>query len=162
MSGFYLKIKDVERIGTILVDLANRHPRNMGTESQLSPCVHSMLQILDPKSSFEWNTSHGRIDFKTSGTNPSFLELAVAPRILGDRDQANQLSPSQNKTELKKLGSDNARSRFLLLIDLEREDRDFEPSYRKWASKNNLAAKVHVVTAGRTGDVKTFVLTPNI
>ena len=161
--GFYLKIPDVERIGTILVDLADRLPRTMGTESQLSPCVHSMLQILDPDSSFEWTTSdEDRIDFRTSGTNPSLLELVVAPRIIGRRDQSNQLSPSQNAPELKKLSSNNAASRFLLLIDLDREDRDFEPSYRNWVGNNGLAKKVHVVTVGRTGDAKTFVLMPNI
>ena len=156
----YLKIPDVERMGLILVDLAARFPRTMGTERQLSPAMYAMLQVHDENLAVEWNVAAGRIDFRTSGNNPSFLELAVAPRILGRGDQSNQLSPSQNKTELKKLDESSAQSRYLLLVDLEREDRDFEPSYVKWRAKTKLQNTLRVVTASRGGSVSTFSLKP--
>lgn len=160
--GFYLKKKDVERIGAILVELATRFPRTMGTETQLSPPLLAMLQLVDLNSSFEWQAKAGRIDFRTSGTNPSLLELAVAPRILGPGDQANQLYPSQNRPELKKLASENGASKYLLLIDLERDDPDYEPNYRKWAKENGLQSKLHVVSVGKNAAVKTFLLDPAV
>jgi|GEM_PF-5111193 len=158
--ALYLKVSDVERMGSVLIDLANRFPRTVGTERQLSPAVYSMLQVLDPRMSYEWNVAAGRIDFRTSHTNPSFLELAVATRILASGDQANQLSPSQNDSELKKLDSGNAKSRLLLLVDLDRDDRDFEPSYLDWRSRNSLRNTLQVVTAARSGRVSTFGLSP--
>lgn len=154
----YLKISDVQRMGEVLVSLAARFPRSMGTERQLAPSMFAMLQIIDPDSKVEWSTEGGRIDYRTSGTNPSLVELAVAPRILGPSDQANQLSPSQNRRELEKLAEAPARSRYLLLVDLERDEHDYAPSYHNWAENHPLPNPVHIVTVMRSGAGDTFRL----
>ncbi len=103
------------------------------------------------------------IDFKIGKTtNPAYLELAVAPRVLGDVERGpsgtlpnkTQLYASQNKSELEKLSKAGAvKGRFLLLIDLRNAAhpaQDLRDDYTAAAKSLSGSQIVNVVYAHRS------------
>ena len=125
-----LTISDVIALGETLVALGNQYPLTYRTERDFFPLVMAYLRGRVPTLKPEAQVEDGRVDFRVGGTNPAYLELAVAPRALQDPDfpalvipghgAPTQLYASQNTTELQKLRAipqSKAKNRYLLLID---------------------------------------------
>lgn len=124
-----LTIADVKELGRTLIEVANLYPTKFLSERDFFPLVVAYLTGRVPSLVPEVSTTEGRIDFQLKGTNPTWLELAVQPRTLTDKNFPNILFPgnstrnslyaSQNRTELHKLMKESTgKTRFLLLVDL--------------------------------------------
>lgn len=125
-----LTVKDVEALGNMLVEVADRYPTKFLTERDFFPLVVAYLTGRVPGVEAEVATTKGRIDFKLKGTNPTWLELAVQPRVLKDENHPElkiaggtgktSLYASQNRPEIQKLmKARSGKTRFLLLVDLQ-------------------------------------------
>ncbi len=129
-------IPDIEQLGAALIEVADRYPTRYLTERDFFPLIVAYLHGRFPGVSAEHAVDEGAIDFRLGGTNPSAIELAVAPRMLADsffttlhfpgHGKATQLYATQNRTELKKLGAmpqSKAKMRYLLLLDFRGFDQ---------------------------------------
>lgn len=131
-SNLYLNSSDVKRIGRALIHVSNKFPLGYLTEKDYYPLIIMGLKMLGYEFEYEVGVDEGRIDFKTIGTNPTYLELAVSRRTLidanfpqlefvGSSEYSPELHPSQNRKEVNKLRKlDSAKGRYLLLIDLQK------------------------------------------
>lgn len=138
-----LTIEMAKDMARTLVRVADIFPLNFITERDFYPLVHTYLSERLPDISSEHSVKAGQIDFRTGGTNPALIELAVAPRAFQDASRPSlrmpgsgstpQLYASQNRPELRKLFFTNARyaNRYLFLIDL-RGDYDYENLRQKY------------------------------
>lgn len=152
-----LTIEIAKKLAETLVSIADRFPLNFLTERDFYPLIHTFLSERVPNVTSEHGVREGQIDFRTGGTNPGLIELAVAPREFGDRNRAElqmpgfstapQLYASQNRPELKKLFQVEVRyaNRYLFLIDL-RGKYEFDELVSKYESE---ARKIK----GKTGAV---------
>ena len=124
-----LTIADVVSLGETLVQVSNMYPTRYLTERDFFPLVVAYLSGRVPALVPEVSTAEGRIDFHLKGNNPTWLELAVQPRVLVDLNNPNVvfsgnstkgcLYASQNRSELRKLMyAPTGSTRFLLLVDL--------------------------------------------
>lgn len=112
-DGRHCRIRDVEELGKALIAVADEYPTRFLTEKDFFPLVRAYLHGRFPGVESEHRVKSGAIDFRIGGTNPSLLELAVAPRALADKCHAEQKFPghgaapqlcvSQNSPELRKL-----------------------------------------------------------
>ncbi len=160
-SSKKLTIEDVVALGKVLIAVSDRHPIRYRTERDFYPLVEAYLAGRVPKLTSESVTMGGVIDFLLGGTNPTALEIAVQPRAMQDPDashvrfagheQANSLLPSQNNTELKKLGAHAAKTAFLLLVDLRGTCNTTPPvdGYRSLGKTLRLKRAVRVVYVSR-------------
>ena len=124
-----LTIADVQALGKMLIEVADLYPLTYVTERHFFPLVVAYLSGRVPGLEPEVETKGGRIDFHLKGNNPCLLELAVQSRKLRDvhcqdiyfpSESARPLYASNNSPELKKLiKSKGAKTRFLLLVDLQ-------------------------------------------
>jgi hypothetical protein len=125
------------RLGRMLVAISDKYPVVFRTEIDFYPLVLSFFHVEFPTIEAEFKEQSGYIDFKFGGTtNPAYLELAVAPRALGDLEDPGAKAPAktqlyakQNRTELEKLSTipqTRAKQRVLLLVDLRRDPHDLE------------------------------------
>ncbi|MCC7541189.1 MAG: hypothetical protein IT379_33530 [Deltaproteobacteria bacterium] len=133
-----LTLDDVKRLGAALLDVADRYPTGFVTEIDFYPLVIAFLSWKLAGLKAEARVGGGTaVDFKvTRTTNPAYLELAVAPRILGDLEaevpkafpNKTQLYATQNASELNKLSSlgGATKGRFLLLLDLRKKPHDVQ------------------------------------
>ena len=123
-----LTIADVQGLGRVLIDVANLYPTRFVTEREFFPSVLTYLTARIPSVDTEVSSAEGKIDLQLRGNNPTWLELAVQPRIIIDTDcpevrfpgheSRNSLYASQNRAELRKLMREpRGGTRFLLLID---------------------------------------------
>jgi hypothetical protein len=159
----------VKRLGRTLIDVADRYPLQFLTERDFFPLVYTFLTQHFPKVDTEKTVDSGRLDFRTGGTNPAALELALAPREFQDanydslrfrgHDLKNQLHASQNKRELEKLHqAANMVNRYLLLVDLRRE-HDFDrlkAGYEKHCPLDGTGCAIQVVYCCRTTAARAF------
>ncbi len=123
-----LTIEHVKDLGRMLIEVANLYPTKFLSERDFFPLVVAYLTGRIPSMEAEVSTTEGRIDFQLKGTNPTWLELAVQPRTLADKNfpnvafpgnKAKTLYASQNRPELRKLMNEQTgKTRFLLLVDL--------------------------------------------
>lgn len=162
---------DVSQLGTALIDVADQYPTRFLTERDFCPLVAAYLHGRFPGVSAEHAVKSGAIDFRIGGTNPSVIELVVASRKLRDagytelrfpgHKTGTQLYPTQNTSELKKLGAvpqSQAKLRYLLLLDFWGFDQDkLKSKYQQQAGKLGLANPVCVVHASR-GRVDAYTL----
>lgn len=116
----------------------------------------------------EHSVDDGLIDFRVGGTNPSVIELAVAPRQIGDlirpttvfpgHAAATQLYASQNRTEIVKLNAipfSQAKTRYMLLLDFRGFDSDVLFSkYENLANSVGISNPVAVVHVSHSGSKK--------
>jgi hypothetical protein len=128
----YLNAGNVIRIAKSLIYISNKFPLGYLAEKDFYPLIIMGLRMLGYKFEYEVGAGGGRIDFKTKGTNPTYLEVALARRTLVDANFENlkfigcpesspELHPSQNRKEIGKLKKIKlAKGRFLLLIDLQK------------------------------------------
>lgn len=158
MAHYTLKRSDVKALAGALIEVADRYPTQFVTERDFYPLVEAFLFEPPRQLRAEFRVGGGReaIDFKVSGTtNPAFLELAVAPRVLLDVEAVlpiledsvvdddfegvvdhvrrilpdkTQLSRSANAPELRKLSRQGGatKGRFLLLLDLRYHPHDHD------------------------------------
>jgi hypothetical protein len=165
-----LTIEVVQELGIALIAISDEHPIKFRNEEDFYPLVLAYLFGWFPNVAPEHSMEKGEIDFRTGGTNPGLLEIAVAPRELaevGRPDQtfpgnsgSNRLYPSQNRTELQKLFSipqSQARNRHLLLVDFqdhwEKSDlkRQYEDEVEKLvASGMQKEGAVSIIYVSRT------------
>lgn len=127
-----LTLANVKSLGRAIIDVADRYPTRFRTEIDFYPIVVAFLSWKLPGLKTEFPVgSKKAIDFKVTGTtNPAYLELALAPRVLGDLEdppdaphpKKTQLYASQNLSELRKLAKlgGATKGRFLLLVDLRK------------------------------------------
>ena len=143
-----MTIADVLGLGRALIETANLYPTRFLTERDFSPLVAAYLNGRVPSLKAEVAAKGGTIDFHLKGANPTWLELAVQPRALCDKNFPtlafsghrfkNNLYGSQNKAELRKLMHEpKGKTRFLLLVDLSvGYDTDrLRAGYQREASK---------------------------
>lgn len=157
-----LTIEIAKQLAETLVSIADRFPLNFLTERDFYPLIHTFLTERVPNVTSEHSVRDGQIDFRTGGTNPALIELAVAPREFGDRRRAElrmpgfttapQLYASQNQPELKKLFQTDIRyaNRYLFLVDLRGtyDFIDLSAKYRSEARKiKNKTGAVSVIYA---------------
>jgi hypothetical protein len=81
-----LTLGAVKRLASSLIEVADRYPRLFVTEVDFYPLVVAVLSLelkgLQAEAPLEGGQA---VDFKVRGTtNPAYLELAVAPRAMGD------------------------------------------------------------------------------
>ncbi|GMV24141.1 MAG: hypothetical protein AMXMBFR58_01720 [Phycisphaerae bacterium] len=161
----------VESLGAFLVELADKYPLTFLTERDFYPAVIAYLYKRVPNVTTEAGVVKGRVDFRTGGTNPGLLELAVAPRMLKDADdptlpfpghgEASQLYAVQNKPELAKLKAvpqEAAKNRYLLLLDIQKK-HDFDKlkkQYLKALPIDGKSSAVQVCYVKRGDAPKTF------
>lgn len=169
-----LTIADVLGLGRALIETANLYPTRFLTERDFFPLVAAYLNGRVPALKAEVAAEGGTIDFHLKGANPTWLELAVQPRALCDKNFPelpfaghrfkNTLYASQNRAELRKLMQEpQGKTRFLLLVDLsvgydveklkagyQREARELEggTSVRVVYTAQNSAADFHFVAHG--------------
>lgn len=147
MAHETLTLGDVKALGSALVEVADRYPTRFLTEIDFYPLVVAFLAWKAPELSAEFPVGNKRaIDFKVHGTsNPAFLELAVAPRVLGDLEldqpkkfpNKTQLYATQNRSELRKLSKEGGatKGRFLLLVDLRADVHDVSSLKKKYKAE---------------------------
>ena len=155
-------------LGSALIEVADVYPLSCRTERDFYPLVVAYLHGRVPSVKTEAATEEGSVDVRTGGYNPALLELAVAPRILSDRNHPNQKFPGhqsttqlyacQNKTELSKLTGvpqSKAKNRYLLLIDLtgKHDLKKLQSGYESELPPGGGGAAVRVVYVrrGRNG-----------
>lgn len=145
----YLNLELAEQLGMDLANISRNWPLAYRSERDFVPLVEAWSHGLNIPVEYEHSVSGGKIDFKFKGTNPSVLELAVAPRILRDHHdehiqfpghtQTNQLYPSQNVKELEKLfNAESVKASYLLLLNLGAHiewDGLYE-GYKKYVNEN--------------------------
>lgn len=157
-----LSIADVIALGGALIAVSDLYPTRFLTERDFFPLVVAYLTGRVPALKTEASTTHGRVDFHLKGTNPTWLELAVQPRTLIDKNYTSIVFPGhnsktslyagQNKSELKKLMSESkGKTRFLLLLDLHGGYNltTLEAGYKTEAAKNKNGKSVRVVYVSR-------------
>ncbi|MCC7535016.1 MAG: hypothetical protein IT379_02315 [Deltaproteobacteria bacterium] len=140
-----LTLGDVKRLGAALLDIADRYPTGFVTEIDFYPLVIAFLswKLAGLKAEARGGEGTEAVDFKvTRTTNPAYLELAVAPRVLGDLEadvpkafpNKTQLYATQNASELNKLSSlgGATKGRFLLLLDLRKKPHDVQDLRNKY------------------------------
>lgn len=162
---------DVTSLGKMLIEVADRYPLQYLTERDFFPLVCAYMKGRVPRLHPEVAVDSGAIDFRIGGSNPSVIELAVAPRAFADphapatvfpgHSAATQLYATQNGTELKKLSAvpqSRAKMRYLLLVDFRSafEKAQLKALYEKTASTTGIANPVKVVYVARNND---FVFT---
>lgn len=143
-----LTIQDVIELGQTLIAVANQYPTRFLTERDFFPLVVTYLTGRVPSLKTEVCTKSGRIDFHLKGNNPTWLELAVQPRMLVDKKNPDVrfsghaamgcLHASQNRPELRKLIKEpKGRTRFILLVDFHGGYKlnGLKENYGKEASK---------------------------
>jgi hypothetical protein len=83
-----LTLKNVKELAASLIDVADRYPKIFVTEVDFYPLVIAFLSWKLKGLRAEAPLEGGQaVDFKVQGTtNPAYLELAVAPRALGDME----------------------------------------------------------------------------
>lgn len=131
-----LTIDLAKKLGRMLLEISDKYPLFFRTETDFYPLVFAYFHLDFPGIRAEFAHQLGRIDFKFGGTtNPGYLELAVAPRALGDLERPRKAPPktelyaTKNSTELKKLSAlpqSKAKQRVLLLVDLRKDPHDIE------------------------------------
>ena len=89
-----LTISDVMGLGRALVDTANLYPTQFLTERDFFPVVVMYLNGRVPGVTAEVAATEGTIDFRLTGPNPIWLELAVQPRALSDSIFQNSRFPA--------------------------------------------------------------------
>ena len=159
-----LTIADVHALGKTLIEVADMYPLSFVSEKHFFPLVVAYLSGRVPALEPEVETKGGRIDFHLKGSNPCLLELAVQSRRLQDvnckeiyfaSENARPLYAANNRTELTKLiKSTGARTRFLLLVDLQ-GNYDFatlKAGYVAAAARIAGSNSVRVVYVSRTSD----------
>lgn len=162
LSHKKLTINDVLELGRTLIDTANLYPTRFLTERDFFPLVVAYLSGRVPSLKAEVSTKEGTIDFHLKGANPTWLELAVQPRTLCDKNFPyvtfaghkfkNNLYGSQNRAELRKLMLEpKGKTRFLLLVDLSigYEVGKLKAGYRREAKKLKKGKSVRVVYAAQ-------------
>ncbi|MBI5066937.1 MAG: hypothetical protein HZB56_01770 [Deltaproteobacteria bacterium] len=157
---------DVVDLGKALIAVADEYPTQFLTERDFFSLARAYLHGRFPGVSAEHRVKEGAIDFRLGGTNPSVLELAVAPRALADachkqqrfpgHISATQLYASQNRSELRKLArvaQAKARKRYLLLLDLRGLDhQDLKAGYLKWSARRRGGSPIRVVHVRRDSE----------
>lgn len=159
-----LTISDVAALGKVLIAVANLYPTKYLTERDFFPLVVAYLSGRVPSLVPEVSTSEGRIDFHLKGSNPTWLELAVQPRVLADANYPHVKFPgngakgalyaSQNRPELRKLMLEKTgKTRFLLLVDLHGGYNlaTLKSGYQSEAKKHRKGAPVRVVYVSQAG-----------
>ena len=160
-----LNITDVLALGRTLIEVADLYPTRYLTERDFFPLVVAYLSGRVPGIRTEVDSSGGRVDFQLKGTNPTWLELAVQPRTLGDvnyptlafpgHNAKTALYAGQNAPELRKLMMEpKGKTRFLLLVDLHGGYNlaKLENGYKAGAKKNKNGKSVRVVYVSRTAE----------
>jgi hypothetical protein len=159
----------VTKLADDLIDTADRYPLQYLTERDFFPLVYLFLKQHLPTVQAEKRFEHGRIDFRTGGTNPSALELAVAPREFKDANHPDlsfkghgsktQLQASANTSELKKLrDAKNVTNRYLVLVDLcgDHNLKKLKADYLKACPRDGSGCAIQVVYRSRTSKPKPF------
>lgn len=150
-----LTINDVKELGVALIRVADLYPTQFLTERDFFPLVFAYLSGRVPGIAREVQSKQGVVDFRIGGTNPTWLELAVQPRQLSDKNYAaqhfpghstvNTLYAGQNRTELTKLMHEHkGATRFLLLLDLSGK-YDFESLVQSYRDAGIKIAGTHPV-----------------
>lgn len=164
-----LTVHIVKELGKSLIEIADSYPLQYLTERDFFPLVSLFLKQHLPSVTAEVSVGNGRIDFRTGGTNPAALELALAPRDFRDgncpllrfkgHDIKTQLHASQNKKELAKLlKATNMTNRYLLLVDL-RGAHDIEKlkqSYVEVCPLDGSGCAIQVVYCSRELNPESF------
>jgi hypothetical protein len=158
-----LTISDVIELGRALIQTANLFPMRFVTERDFFPLVITYLNGRVPAMKAEALTDdRGRIDFRLTGNNPTWLELAVQARAFKDKNYPDVQLPgysvtallaSQNKGEIRKLMKEaKGKTRFLLLLDLNGSYnlRNLESGYRKEAAKHLGGKTIRVIYVSAT------------
>ncbi len=170
-----LTISDVASLGKVLVEVANLYPTKYLTERDFFPLVVAYLTGRVPSLVPEVSTSEGRIDFHLKGSNPTWLELAVQPRVLADANYPTVRFPgngargalyaSQNRPEIRKLMLEaTGRTRFLLLLDLHGGYNltTLKTGYQAEAKKYKNGSPIRVVYVSQAGlPIKPFLARPS-
>ncbi len=159
-----LTLANVKSLAGALIDVADRYPTTFITERDFYPLVVAFLSW--KLNGLQAEASVGgreAIDFKIAKTtNPAYLELAVAPRVLGDVEAPSrralpnktQLYASANESELNKLSKQGkgTKGRFLLLVDLRKKPHtevELEKNYRPFEKTLTGPNPVKIVYAHR-------------
>jgi len=156
-----LTLANVKALAASLMEVADRYPTTFRTEVDFYPLVVAFLswKLRGLRAEAPADGKQA-IDFKVGGTtNPAYLELAVAPRALGDLESTKtklpnktQLYATANESEMKKLSTrgGGTKGRFLLLVDLRKTPhKDLEAKYQTIAKKLPGGNLVNVVYAHR-------------
>lgn len=173
VSKYYetLTLTRARKLGRMLVSISDKYPLMFRTEVDFYPLVLSFFHVEFPGIEAEFAVDGGRIDFKFGGTtNPAYLELAVAPRALGDLENPKakppdktQLYATQNRTELDKLSSISqakAKQRILLLVDMRKNPHnldDLERLYLKEGASLKIKNTVNVMYVHRDEERRILV-----
>jgi hypothetical protein len=159
-----LTIDDVTALGRTLIRVSDLYPTKFLSERDFFPLVVAYLTGRVPALTAEVAAKGGRVDFQLKGTNPTWLELVVQPRILADKNcpalvfpghnAKTSLYAGQNPTELKKLMAEpKGKTRFLLLVDLHGgyDIAKLKAGYSVEAKKIKKGKPVRVVYVSRSG-----------